>query len=382
MPASDSMSKADYYELLGVARNASEEEIKKAYRKMALKYHPDRNQGNKSAEEKFKEVSEAYEALSNPDKRSAYDRFGHSAFGPQMRGAPGGGFHDPFDIFREVFGGGGGGSIFDDLFGGGGRREGAQGGNDLRYDMELSFEEAAFGSEKEISIRRHEACDDCEGTGAAPGTSMTRCTQCGGRGQITSQRGFFMVSQTCPRCRGAGRVIEKPCKSCSGSGLVERVSKIKIRAPGGVEDGMRLRSAGNGDSGVRGGPPGDLYVVLHVHEHEIFKRDGEDLFCEVPISYPMAALGGELEVPTLDGAARVRIPPGTQSGTLFRLRGKGVKSLDGRGVGDQHVRIIVEVPTRLNSDQRRKLEEFARSCNEDVLPMRKSFMERVRRIFK
>jgi len=378
------MSKADYYDVLEVSKGASEEEIKKAYRKMALKYHPDRNQGDKTAEEKFKQISEAYEALSDPDKKAAYDRFGHNAFGPGTRGSPGGGFHDPFDIFQQVFGGSGG--IFGDLFGsggsGGGSRDGSQGGNDLRYDTELTFKEAAFGCEKEISIRRHETCDSCDGSGASPGTSMTRCSQCSGRGQVTSQRGFFMVSQTCPRCRGVGRVIEKPCKICNGSGLTEKPAKIKIRVPGGVEDGMRLRSSGNGESGVRGGSPGDLYVVLHVKEHELFKRDGEDLYCEEPIPYSLAAMGGDLEVPTLDGTARVKIAPGTQSGTLFRLRGKGVRSLDGTGMGDLHVRVIVEVPTRLNGEQRRKLEEFARSCNEDVFPMRKSFLDSVKRIFK
>lgn len=373
------MSKSDYYELLGVTKNVSEEELKKAYRKMALKYHPDRNQGDKAAEEKFKQVSEAYEILSDAEKRSAYDRFGHAAFGPGSRG---GGIHDPFDIFQQVFGGAGGmGGIFSEFFGGGSNRNGAQGGNDLRYDMQLTFEEAAFGCEKEISIRRNETCDACDGTGATPGTSMTHCTQCGGRGQVTAQRGFFMVSQTCPRCHGAGRVVEKPCKTCKGMGLAEKMAQIKIRVPGGVENGMRLRSSGNGESGVRGGPPGDLYVVLHVKEHEIFKRDGEDVYCEIPIAYSLAALGGELDAPTLKNTAKIRIPAGTQSGTLFRLKEKGAKSLDGHGYGDQHVRVIVEVPTHLNAEQRKKLEEFAHACNEDVFPMRKSFAERVKRVF-
>jgi molecular chaperone DnaJ len=373
------MAKPDFYETLEVAKNASEEEIKKAYRKMALKYHPDRNQGDKTAEEKFKQISEAYEILSDQEKREAYDRFGHAAF-TSGRGAPGG-MHDPFDIFQQVFGGGSGGGIFSDFFGGNGG-QGAQGGNDLRYDMQLTFEEAAFGCEKEISVRRHDACDTCDGSGASPGTTTTRCAQCGGRGQVSLQRGFFMVSQTCPRCRGAGSVIEKPCKTCNGTGLTEKMAKIKIRVPGGVENGMRLRSSGNGERGARGGPPGDLYVVLHVKEHEFFKRDGEDIYCEVPISYAMAALGGELEVPTVEGNARVKITPGTQSGTVFRLKGKGVKSLDGHGHGDQHVRVIVEVPTKLNGEQRKKLEEFARSCNEDVFPMHKSFVDTVKKIFK
>jgi len=373
------MAKADCYELLGVTRQATEEEIKKAYRKMALKYHPDRNQGDKAAEEKFKEVSEAYEILSDPSKRAAYDRFGHAAFETRGRGAARG-FHDPFDLFREVFGGMGGGGFFEDFFGG--ARDASETGHDLRYDLNIAFEEAAFGCEKEISIRRRETCDTCDGAGASPGTHHTRCSECGGRGQVTMQRGFFMLSQTCSRCRGSGQVIEKPCRDCDGSGLVEKSAKVKIRVPGGVEDGMRLRSAGNGESGARGSPPGDLYVVLHVKPHEIFKRDGEDLYCEIPISFAMATLGGELDVPTLDGGARVKVQPGTQSGTLLRLKGRGAKSLEGRGQGDQHVRVVVEIPTRLNAEQRAKLEGFARACNEEVMPMRQSFLDRVRRVFQ
>ena len=370
------MPKADYYQLLGVSKQASAEEIKKAYRKMALQYHPDRNQGDKAAEEKFKQISEAYDVLSDPDKRSAYDRFGHAAFGPGSRGG-GRGFHDPFDLFREVFGSGGG--IFDTFFGGG-RQESVQTGNDLRFDLEITFEEAAFGCEKEISFRRHEMCDTCDGAGASPGTNQTKCNQCGGRGQVTNQRGFFVLSQTCSRCHGSGHVIEKPCRTCSGNGLVEKVARVKLRVPAGVEDGMHLRSSGNGESGVRGAPPGDLYVVLHVREHELFKRDGEDIYCEVPVSFAIAALGGEQEIPTLDGKSYVKIPPGTQSGTLFRLKGKGVRHLNGHGHGDQHVRVIVEVPTRLNAEQRTKLEEFTNACNEEVMPMQKSFFDRAKRI--
>lgn len=373
------MPKADYYETLAVSKTVSEDELKKAYRKMALKFHPDRNQGDKAAEEKFKEVSEAYDVLSDPDKRAAYDRFGHAAFGPG-RGGGGGGFHDPFDVFQQVFGGAGG--IFSEFFGGGGPRDGSQEGNDLRYDMQLTFEESAFGCEKEISIRRHEHCSECNGTGASAGSGKSRCSQCGGRGQVTAQRGFFMVSQTCPRCRGAGHVIEKPCKPCGGTGLAEKTARIKIRVPGGVENGMRLRSTGNGEHGAHGGPPGDLYVVLHVKEHEIFQRDGEDLHCQVPISFTMAALGGELEAPTLEGPAPVKVPPGTQSGTVFRLKGKGVKQLDGHGRGDQHVRVVVEVPTKMNAEQRQKLEEFAKSCGEEALPMRQSFLDAVKRAWK
>jgi molecular chaperone DnaJ len=375
------VAKRDYYEVLGVSRSASEEEIKKAYRKMALKYHPDRNQGDKAAEEKFKEASEAYEALSDKDKREAYDRFGHAAFSGGGRGAPGGGFHDPMDIFQQFFGGAGG-FPFGDIFGGGGEgRERAQSGNDLRYDLRVTFKEACFGVEKEISIRRHEACGECDGSGAAAGSGSSRCSQCGGRGQVTMSRGFFMVSQTCPRCRGSGQVIERPCRACGGSGLQEKPARIKIRVPGGVEDGMRLRSSGNGEHGPRGGPPGDLYVVLHVEEHEFFKRDGEDIYCEIPITFAMASLGGEMDVPTLDGSTRVKIPPGTQGGTMFRLRGRGAKALDGTGFGDLHVRVNVEVPRRLNTEQRRKLEEFAKSCDEDAFPQRRAFLDRLKRMF-
>ncbi|MCC7519160.1 MAG: molecular chaperone DnaJ [Verrucomicrobiae bacterium] len=372
------MAKRDYYEVLGVSRSANDEEIKKAYRKMALKYHPDRNQGDKAAEEKFKEVSEAYEALSDREKREAYDRFGHAAFSGAGRGAPGGGFHDPMDIFQQFFGGAGGFS-FGDLFAGGGER--GQSGNDLRYDLRISFKEACFGVEKEISVRRHEACAECGGSGAAAGSSASRCSQCGGRGQVGMSRGFFMVSQTCPRCRGSGQVIERPCRACSGSGLQEKPARIKIRVPGGVENGMRLRSSDNGEHGPRGGPPGDLYVVLHVEEHDLFKRDGEDIHCEIPVTFAMASLGGEMDVPTLDGATRVKVPAGTQSGAMFRLRGRGAKALDGTGFGDLHVRVHVEVPRRLNAEQRRKLEEFAKACGEDAYPQRRAFLDRLKRMF-
>jgi len=376
------MAKRDYYEVLGISRGATEEEIKKAYRKMALKYHPDRNQGDKAAEEKFKEASEAYEALSDREKRAAYDRFGHAAFSNAGRGAPGGGFHDPMDIFQQFFGGAGGFS-FGDLFGGAGgeSREHVQSGNDLRYDLRITFKEACFGVEKEVAIRRHEACGECKGSGAAAGSSTTRCAQCGGRGQVGMSRGFFMVSQTCPRCRGSGQVIERPCRACRGAGLQEKTAQIKIRVPGGVENGMRLRSSNNGDHGPRGGPPGDLYVVLHVDEHEIFTRNLHLFACEIPITFAMASLGGEMEVPTLEGTTRVKVPAGTQSGTGFRLRGRGAKALDGASFGDLHVRVHVEVPHRLNHDQRRKLEEFAKACGEDAYPQRRAFLDRVRRMF-
>jgi molecular chaperone DnaJ len=374
------MAKRDYYEVLGVERTVEIEEIKKSYRRLAIKYHPDKNPGDKAAEEKFKELSEAYEALSDPQKRAAYDQYGHAAFDPRMRAGRGGGFHDPADIFREVFGGGG--SIFDELFGGG-RHDPTQPqrGSDLRYDMEITFEEAANGCEKEIGVNKLEKCEVCHGTGAESGSKSKTCPTCGGRGQVISSRGIFSIAQTCPRCEGAGRVIEKPCRNCQGAGRREHASKITIRIPPGVDTGSRLRSSGNGEAGVRGGPSGDLYVVLHVRPHDIFQREGDDLLCEVPISFVQATLGAEVEVPTLSGKAQIKIPAGTQPGTTFRLKGKGVKNVQGFGMGDLHVRVTVEVPTHLNSAQKAKLQEFAESCDERVSPMTKSFFEKAKNLF-
>lgn len=378
------MAKRDYYEVLGVQRGAGEDEIKKAYRKLAVKHHPDKNPGDKGAEEKFKELGEAYEALSDPQRRAAYDQYGHAAFDPRARagGSRGGGFHDPFEIFREVFGGGGG-SIFDELFGGE-RRDpsGPQRGADLRYDLEIAFEEAALGCEKEIALTKLDACDHCDGTGAEPGSSTKVCSTCGGRGQVVSSRGIFSIAQTCPRCEGAGRVIEKPCRSCRGAGRRERTTKVKIRIPAGVDTGARLRSAGNGESGLRGGPAGHLYVVLHVRAHGMLQREGDDLLCEVPISFVQAALGTELEVPTLTGRAQIRIPAGTQSGTVFRIKGRGVKHVQGHGQGDLHVRVQVEVPAQLNAAQRAKLTEFAAMCDEKVNPRSESFFEKAKAFFR
>jgi molecular chaperone DnaJ len=378
------MAKRDYYEVLGVERNAAEEEIKKAYRKQALKYHPDKNPGNKAAEESFKELGEAYEALSDPQKRAAYDRYGHAAFDRRAGGGFGaGGFHDPIDIFREVFGSGGlGGSIFEDLFGGG-RADPSQPqrGEDLRYDLELTFEEAAHGCEKEISVSKLETCDACAGSGAEAGARIRTCPACGGRGQVLTSRGIFSIAQTCPQCQGAGRVVDRPCKQCRGTGRRERSSQIKLKIPAGVDSGSRLRSGGNGEAGYRGGPPGDLYVVLHVKQHEFFQRDGDDLLCEVPVSFVQAALGAEIEVPTLNGKTAIRIPPGTQPGTMFRLKGQGIKSLQGYGYGDLHVRVNAEVPTHLTSAQRAKLEEFAELCNGKESPLSQRFFEKAKKLF-
>jgi molecular chaperone DnaJ len=382
------MTTRDYYEVLGVARGATEDEIKKAYRKLAVKWHPDKNPGDKSAEEKFKELGQAYEALSDPQKRAAYDQYGHAAFDPRARASSGfvGGFHDPMDIFREVFGGGLGGSLFEEFEGffGGRRRDptGPERGADLRYDLELTLEEAAQGCEREISVSKMDACEACKGTGA-DGDSKTRvCSACGGHGQVVTSRGIFSIAQTCSRCDGAGRVLEKPCKTCRGAGRRERGSKIKLRIPAGVDTGARLRSAGNGEGGARGGPSGDLYVVLHVETHEIFQRHGDDLLCDVPVSLVQAALGGEVEVPTLTGRAKIEIPAGTQNGTVFRVKGKGVKNVQGYGWGDLHVRITVEVPSRLNAAQRAKLEEFAQLCDENVNPIRKGFFAKAKEFFK
>lgn len=378
------MAKEDYYELLGVGRDASEEDLKKAYRKKAVQYHPDKNPGNKQAEEKFKEISHAYEVLKDPQKRAAYDRYGHAAFeGPGAagaRGPAGGGFHDPFDIFREVFGGGGGG-IFDEMFGGGGGGGGGRDGADLRYDLEITLEEAARGVEKELSFRKAVVCDRCDGSGAEPGSKRVTCPTCGGAGQIRRSGGIITFRQTCTTCGGAGTRVEKMCSQCRGEGRVPKTTKVNVRIPAGVDTGSRLRSVGNGEAGVAGGSPGDLYIVLTVREHEIFERQGQDLFCEIPIKFTLATLGGSIEVPTLFGRATLKIPASTQSGTTFRLRGKGMPSLRGGTQGDQLVRVHVEVPTSLSGEQRRLLEEFARVSGDADEPTSRSWFEKAKKFF-
>jgi len=391
------MAKDDYYELLGVQKGATAEEMKKAYRKKAVQYHPDKNPGNKEAEEMFKKVSHAYEVLTDPEKRAAYDRYGPAAFegggggvprGPGgMGGAGGGGFHDPFDIFREVFGqqgrgggGGGGGGIFEEMFGGGGG-DGGRDGADLRYDLEITLEEAARGVEKEISFRKNMTCERCDGSGAEPGSKKVTCPTCRGAGQVRRSGGIITFTQTCPTCGGAGSKVEKPCTACRGEGRTAKSTKLNVRIPPGVDTGSRLRSSGNGEAGLAGGQPGDLYIVLSVKEHELFERQGEDLFCEIPIKFTLAALGGTIEVPTLSGKASLKIPPATQSGTTFRLRGNGMPSLRGGAQGDQLVRVQVEVPTSLTSEQKKILEEFARVSGDAANPTSKSFFEKAKKFF-
>lgn len=374
--------KRDYYEILGVGRDVSPEDLKKAYRKLAVKLHPDKNPGDPTAEDKFKELGEAYEALSDPDKRAAYDRYGHAAFSGGMGGGGGGGFHDPMDIFSQVFGGAFGGG-FEEFFGGGRqKRTGKQRGSDLRYDLEISLEEAARGVEKELEIERYVPCETC-GTKGTKGSGGVRvCQSCGGRGVTTRQAGIFLQQVTCPECRGAGETISDPCPDCRGEGRVQRDSRIKLRIPAGVDTGTRLRSTGNGDAGVRGGAAGDLYVFLHVRDHDVFERDGTDLHCEVPLPFSVAALGGELKVPTLDGQSSIKIPAGTQGGTVFRLREKGMPALSSGGRrGDLHVRVQVEVPTRLNSDQQEKLRAFSASIGDHNSPMQEGFFQKAKRFF-
>ena len=345
-------TRTDYYELLGVPRNASEQEVKSAYRRLALKHHPDRNPGDKEAEERFKQAAEAYSVLGDPEKRRRYDMYGHAGVG-------GAGGFDPTifadfgDILGDFFGLG-------DLFGR--RRGGPRRGSDLRYNLGLSFEEAAFGTETHIQIPRAESCSGCSGSGAAAGTSPTTCSSCGGTGQVTFQQGFFSVARTCGRCRGTGRMVATPCRSCGGSGQVQTTRKLQIRIPAGVDTGSQLRIAGEGEGGAAGGPPGDLYVVVHADEHAFFQREGDSLLCEVPVSVTQAALGASIEVPTLDGArTRLSIPEGTQAGATFRLRGQGVPRLGGKGRGDLHVTVRVVTPTKLTGAQRRLLEELSRT---------------------
>ncbi|MFM7523692.1 MAG: molecular chaperone DnaJ [Betaproteobacteria bacterium] len=376
------MAKRDFYETLGVAKNASDEEIKKAYRKLAMKYHPDRNPDSKQAEDKFKEAKEAYEMLSDPQKREAYDRFGHAGVDPNVGGAGGagagfgGGFSDAF------------GDIFGDIFGGGGRQRGGPQvyrGADLRYNLDITLEQAANSFETTIRVPSWDECETCHGSGAKPGTSPTTCATCGGHGQVRMQQGFFSIQQTCPKCHGSGKVIPDPCNPCSGSGRVKRNKTLEVKIPAGIDDGMRIRSTGNGEPGMNGGPPGDLYVEIHIKQHGVFQRDGDDLHCEMPISFAKAALGGEIEVPTLSGKVSFSVPEGTQSGKTFRLRSKGIKGVRSGFPGDLFCHVVVETPVKLTDRQKELLRDFDQLTTEGGAkhsPQSKSWMDKVKEFFE
>jgi len=383
------MAKRDYYEMLGISPNASSEDIKKAYRRLAVKYHPDKNRDNsKEAEEKFKEVSEAYKILSDGEKRKIYDQYGHAGLQADL-GAGGGGFtgsdFDPFTIFNEFFGqrssSGGGGGIFDNLFGGRtGVREG-QPGSDLRYNLEITFKEAAFGTEKEIQVPRYETCSNCRGSGVKSGSSPQTCPSCGGTGSIAVSQGFFSMSRTCTQCHGRGTIIKDPCKECRGSGRVRRTRRVKVKIPAGIDNGSHLRLAGQGEAGLRGGPTGDLYITIRVRPHPIFKREGDTVICEIPITFTRAALGGEIRVPTLNGRARLKVPPGTQTNKIFRLRKMGIPHLHSSGRGDQWVKVIIETPVNLSAEQKQLLKRFEEVGRGNGQPKARDFLNKVRQIF-
>lgn len=373
------MAKRDYYEILGLSRNASEAEIKKAYRRMAMKYHPDRNPNDQEAESKFKEAKEAYDVLTDPRKRAAYDQFGHAGVDQAAGGGAGGGFRAGpsfSDIFDDVFG---------DIFGAarGGSR--AYRGADLRYDLEISLEDAVQGTTVKVRIPTLVPCETCDGSGAKPGTKPTTCSTCGGQGQVRMQQGFFSIQQTCPTCRGEGQTVSNPCGSCKGKGRVRDYKTLSVKIPPGVDTGDRIRLAGEGETGEHGGPPGDLYVQIRVKPHPIFSRQGSDLMCEVPISFVAAALGGELEVPTLEGQVKLKIPAETQTGRVFRLRGKGVRSVHGSGTGDLLCKVFVETPVNLNHHQKELLREFESSMGENTRehrPKERSWLDGVKKFFE
>ena len=369
------MAKRDYYEVLGVAKNAPEDEIKKAYRKLAMKHHPDRNPDNPTAEAQFREAKEAYEVLCDPSKRAAYDQFGHAGVNPGGGGGPGG-----FTDFAEAFG-----DIFGEIFGGG-RRGGSNAyrGADLRYDLEITLEEAARGTETQIRVPTAAECETCHGSGAKPGTEPVTCSTCGGFGQVRMQQGFFSIQQTCPRCRGSGKTISDPCPECRGAGRVKKQKNLSVKIPAGVDDGDRIRLGGEGEEGGNGGPTGDLYVVIGIKEHPIFKRDHDDLHCEMPISITAAALGGEIEIPTLDGHAKIKVPPETQTGRVFRLRGKGIQGVRSGVAGDLHCHVLVETPVNLTDRQKellRELETLSEEGGGKHHPQSRGWMDKVKEFF-
>ncbi len=383
MSATANVTKTDFYELLSVSRDASDAELKTAYRKLAMQYHPDRNPNNPEAEERFKACSEAYQVLSDPEKRAAYDRYGHAAFsagGPGAGGPFGGGFtgnaQDLGDIFGDLFG-----EMFSGGGGGGRKASRVQRGRDVRYDLTLEFEEAVFGKEKEITVRRLDMCGECRGTGAAKGKAPVTCTQCGGRGQQRFQQGFFSVARTCSVCQGTGTLIVDPCQVCRGETRVTAEHKIKVKVPAGVEQDTRIRYGGEGEAGKFGGPAGDLYVVLNVKPHEFFERDGDDLHCVLPVSFPQAALGTEVEIQTLEGSESIKIPEGTQSGREFKMRGKGVPHLNERGKGDLIVEIRVETPTKMTRQQRDLVRQLAETMTVNNVPHSRGLFDKVKEIF-
>ena len=376
------MAKRDFYEILGVAKGASEDEIKKSYRKLAMKYHPDRNPDNKEAEEKFKEVKEAYEMLTNPEKREAYDRYGHAGVDPNS--GMGGGFGGGAGGFGDAFG-----DIFGDIFGGGrgGRGGGPQvyRGADLRYNLEITLEQAAHGFDTTIRVPSWDKCDTCHGSGAKPGTQPVTCTTCAGHGQVRMQQGFFSIQQTCPKCHGSGKIIPEPCAACGGAGRIKRNKTLEVKIPAGIDNGMRIRSSGNGEPGTNGGPPGDLYVEIHIKQHAVFQREGDDLHCEMPISFSKAALGGEIEVPTLTGKVSFTVPEGTQTGKTFRLKGKGIKNVRSGYTGDLFCHVAVETPVKLTDKQKDLLREFDRLTVEGGAkhsPQSKGWMDKVKDFFE
>ena len=375
------MAKEDFYELLGVARNASDDEIKKSFRRLAMKYHPDRNRDNPQAEEQFKKIKEAYDVLSDAKKRSAYDQFGHAGVDPSMGGGHGG-FSYTAENFSEIFG-----DVFGDIFGGGGgrKRGRVQRGSDLRYNLEVTLEEAVSGTEVKIRVPTQVTCNECGGNGAKKGTTPVTCTTCQGHGVVRMQQGFFAVQQTCPTCRGTGQQVKDPCRPCNGQGRVQETKTLSVKIPAGVDTGDRIRLGGEGEAGEAGGPPGDLYVQISVKEHPIFTREGANLYCEVPISFPAACLGGDLEVPTLDGKVVLKIPSETQTGRLFRLRNKGVKPVRGGGQGDLLCRVRVETPVHLNKEQLeliRKLDESLKGGGSHHSPQAHGWLDGVKQFFE
>ena len=370
------MAKKDYYEVLGLNRDASEDDIKKAYRKLAMKYHPDRNPESPKAEERFKEAKEAYEVLTDAGKRAAYDQYGHAGVDPSSAAGAGAGFGGFADAFGDIFG---------DIFGGGRTRSGVYRGADLRYNLEITLEEAARGTETRIRIPAMEECQTCSGSGAKPGTNASTCPTCHGHGQVRMQQGFFSIQQTCPRCHGTGKIILNPCASCSGTGRIKQHKTLSVKIPAGVDEGDRIRLSSEGEAGVSGGPSGDLYVVIHIKPHGVFQRDHNDLHCEMPISITTAALGGEIEIPTLNGYAKIRIPHETQTGKVFRLRGKGIKGVRSATHGDLLCHVVVETPVSLTARQKELLQELESINRKDAgrhNPRAKSWMDKVREFFE